>query len=259
MQEPLLISSEIQEGSSFPWHLLMEATVFLWKDWPKDMMIATSLGVVNGNLRFSLSGECPHCGNKAVFGMVGQPTVAPAAHSHQLIASIMQCPGCLCWILAVVHWFPGSGETVRYHLHYPVGKPNENLDKSIPQDVAEDFKEAIRCHAVKAFRACVVMCRRAIQTSVLGKSAQGNTLVQQIDDLATKGTITQPLKEFAHEIRLTGNVGAHSDGLEDVEEEDADDVMAFTDQYLEHVYVMPERLKARKAAAAPGGTPKKTP
>jgi hypothetical protein len=71
-----------------------------------------------------------------------------------------------------------------------------------------------------------------------------------IDDLASKGTITDTLKQFAHEVRFTGNVGAHSDGLGDVKESDAEDIMAFTFQYLEHVYVMPAVLEDRRRQTA---------
>ena len=87
-----------------------------------------------------------------------------------------------------------------YETHYPVGIPNEELPTSIPDFVAADFKEAIRCHWVKSYRACVVMRRRALQTSVLQFNAQGRNLVDQIDDLLGKGIITVALKDFAREL-----------------------------------------------------------
>lgn len=85
-----------------------------------------------------------------------------------------------------------------------------------------------------------------------GKKADKKKLVAQIDELATAGVITQPLREFAHEVRLEGNDGAHpdADGLEIVTQKDADDIIEFTREYLHHVYVMPAKLAARKSPPA---------
>ncbi len=101
------------------------------------------------------------------------------------------------------------------------------------------------------------MCRRSIQTSCLDQKAdRKKKLVAQIDELASKGVITEPLRQFAHEVRLEGNDGAHPDpdGLENVTPKDADDIIEFTREYLHHVYVMPAKLAARKSVAAPAAT-----
>ena len=72
----------------------------------------------------------------------------------------------------------------------------------------------------------------------------------QIDEMASKGLITQPLKQWAHEVRLGGNDGAHpdKDGLKDVSEQDADEIIQFTREFLHHIYVMPAALAARQAS-----------
>ncbi len=84
-------------------------------------------------------------------------------------------------------------------------------------------------------------------------------LMDQIDELATKGKLTASLKDYAHEVRLTGNDGAHpdKDGLKDVSEKDADDSIAFTRHFFDSVYVTPARLAARKpkASSAPAAHP----
>ena len=96
------------------------------------------------------------------------------------------------------------------------------------------------------------MCRRAVQGSVIELGAKGDRLIDQIDDLFKNGKITEALKDFAHEVRLTGNDGAHpgKDGLADVSPKDASDIIEFIREYLHHVYVMPAKLRARKPAAA---------
>jgi hypothetical protein len=134
---------------------------------------------------------------------------------------------------------------------YPLGRPNDECDPSIPVNIAGDYKEALRCRWIEAYKATVTMCRRAIQASCLEKKAD-----KQKKELAAKGVITQPLREFAHEVRLEGNDGAHpdTDGLENVTQKDADDIIEFTHEYLHHVYVMPAKLAARKGpSAVPAG------
>ncbi|HKV39890.1 MAG TPA: DUF4145 domain-containing protein, partial [Blastocatellia bacterium] len=76
------------------------------------------------------------------------------------------------------------------------------VDKSVPSEIAADFAEALRCLWVKAYRAAVAMCRRSIEASCNQLGAKGNRLVDKIDDLAQKGKITAPLKDWAHEVRL---------------------------------------------------------
>lgn len=159
-----------------------------------------------------------------------------------------QCEACKNLVLIL--GLKGSSSNVAYELRavYPAGKPDEFVDEAVPNGIASDFREALRCYWIKAFKSAVVMCRRALQASAIALKAKGDRPVDQIDDLAKQGKITESLKDFAHEVRLTGNVGAHpdKDGLGDVAETDAEDIIAFTREYFHHVYVMPAKLKARK-------------
>ncbi len=102
------------------------------------------------------------------------------------------------------------------------------------------------------------MCRRALQASCVELKAKDAKLQDQIDELASKGVITESLKQMAHEVRLTGNDGAHpgKDGLNDVSEPDSRDMIEFTREFFHHVFVVPAKLKARQAPPAPA-TPAK--
>ena len=115
------------------------------------------------------------------------------------------------------------------------------MPPEIPADIASDFREAIRCHWVKAFKATVLMCRKSLQVSCDKENAEGNDLFKQIDDLAHKGRITESLKKMAHRIRLLGNRGAHdySDIDDSITEKDANDAINFMAHYLQHDF---ERL-----------------
>ncbi len=171
---------------------------------------------------------CPYCG---VYSTI---SARAGADGHY----IYECDQCDKLFLLVIN----KGEIVD---QYPKRIPK--YDQAIPSDVASDYVEAIKCFDVAAFKASVIMCRRALQTSVIGKGASNGRLVDQIDELCKKGIITEDIKNWAHEIRLTGNIGAHPDGLEDVTPQDAEDLIRFTEEYLNYVYIMPAKVAAKRA------------
>jgi hypothetical protein len=212
--------------------------------------------------RVGANGECPHCSPTiSYFGPIA--TYSEQISGGRRIVSAAQCQSCKAFVLVIAIQAP---QRVPYlEAVFPLGKPNDTVPSEVEQaasEVAADFKEALRCHWIKSYKASVVMCRRAIQSSAIALKAAGGRLIDQIDDLFKSGKITDALKDFAHEVRLTGNDGAHpdKDGLSEVKEKDSADIIEFTREYLHHVYVMPAKLKSRKSLAPPGaGTPTTTP
>lgn len=210
--------------------------------------------------KMGASGECPHCRAVSYFKPVAtkleNPTIASSgSQCAQAGVSACQCEACRGYVLVVARrTMPNPMAKAEFSLMavYPLGTPNQVVEDGIPASIADDFTEALRCEWIKAYRACVVMCRRAIQSSAIELNAKGPTLIHQIDNLFESGKITTALKDFAHEIRLTGNDGAHpdKDGLSGVKQKDADDIIEFTREYLHHVHVMPAKLKARKSPQA---------
>jgi Domain of unknown function (DUF4145) len=213
----------------------------------------------NQNNIVGASGPCPHCGALSYFKpVVGAYSEDRPREAVVVICTSAQCEACKEFVL-VVGWHSRGAGNVPYNLRavYPAGKPNENLEEGIPDNIALDFKEALRCKWVSAFKATVTMCRRAIQASCLEKKANPKKkLTEQIDEVAKNGLITESLRLFAHEVRLEGNDGAHPapDGLDSVTEKDADDIIAFTREYLHHVYVMPQMLAKRKPSPSTTST-----
>jgi hypothetical protein len=207
-----------------------------------------------GNNRFSLNGVCPHCRRSAVFMMATNACAESVGDSQWRLCAAMDFQGCRKYILGIVL---KQGGPWGYLEHYPLATPDDSVDKNVPVAIATDFSEALRCLWVKEFRASVAMCRRALQSSCDDLKAQGKNLFEQIDDLAKKGIITEPLKKLAHRVRLTANKELHASGddLGTIEEKDAEAIIAFTREYFHHVYVMPALLNAYESAAAPPTAP----
>ena len=130
--------------------------------------------------------------------------------------------------------------------YYPKRTPK--TDESIPAEIADDYKEAVKCFDIGAFKASVVMSRRVIQSSALERGIERGKLRDQIDKLNARELIPDSMSEWAHEIRLTGNIGAHPDEdfLQDVTRKDAEELVKFVEEYLNYVYVMPARVKAQR-------------
>ena len=202
--------------------------------------------IIKSSDRIDGRGVCPYCDYPSYFTMHG------GAHTCHLEGSyhfrcICECQNCRRPILLVCE--KGTSQsTYGYSAHYPTGKPNEIISDDIPEEIGIDFKEALRCQFVNAHRATATMCRRALQSSCQDLGATGDYLFGQIDNLAEKGKITAALQEMAHAVRLVGNVGAHpdEDGLKDVSSDDASDLIEFSRQFYDHVYVMPAKLREMK-------------
>lgn len=202
-------------------------------------------------MQIGASGICPHCSVRSYFAPRASHLENFGDSGEWRIASVAQCESCKAFIL-LVGTKNLNGHPAILRAVYPFGKPNDNVAGEVPKEIAEDFQEALRSQWGNNFKSTVVMCRRAIQSSAIDLKANDAPLVHQIEDLFKKGKITEPLKDFAHAVRLTGNDGAHpdKDGLKDVTAKDADDIIAFTREFLHHVYVMPALLKARMAPVA---------
>lgn len=120
------------------------------------------------------------------------------------------------------------------------------VDLAIPDNIASDYLEALLCRKVGAYKATVTMCRRALQGSLLEMGANKKLkLEKQIDELLSKGKITEPICNEAHKIRSLGNIGAHpdKDRLKDISEEEAEKILKFIKAYFECVYITPAGMK----------------
>lgn len=137
---------------------------------------------------------------------------------------------------------------------------------SIPSPIRDDLQEAYKCISVQAWRASVTMARRALQNICLEKGAPitrtvkakggkskeiKNDLINQINWLYDERIITKDLKDWAHEIRVVGNMGAHPGEAEDTEpvsSQDADDILNLVEAFCGPLYIAASVYSTRKLA-----------
>jgi Domain of unknown function (DUF4145) len=115
---------------------------------------------------------------------------------------------------------------------------------SIPDKVREDLAEGVRCFYANSYKACVAMCRRALQ-NMAKQYVKARDTTDQIKELRSEGIITEALFNAAQEIRQFGAYGAHpqDDMLDEVTPEIATSIIELLHQFTEQFYVMPAKTK----------------
>jgi hypothetical protein len=129
----------------------------------------------------------------------------------------------------------------------------------VPEDILHDYEEALKCQAFKANRASCAMFRRALQGALLTLGADPKLeLIKQIESLST---LPGDVRDWAHQIRIFGNWGAHpdKDNLKDVDSDDVTEAHDFTSKFLLYMFIMPQKVKLsrekREKKTTPAGKP----
>jgi hypothetical protein len=172
--------------------------------------------------------------------------------SYSALVAVCRCIVCHKFILAAISTSGMNGAWV-YVYHYPLGNPNAEVSNHVPENIRQDFSEAIKCQWVKAYNATAEMCRRTVESSCINLGAPYNKVLQlMIDWLEAQKIITPGLRDVAHQVRLGGDRAAHPpedpsavpkyEPMIDIEEEHAKAIVDFTRHFLEYVYVIPKQL-----------------
>ena len=133
---------------------------------------------------------------------------------------------------------------------YPIGPdidpPSHTVsgENPIPLSVRKAFREAwpLRHTAPAAFANQI---RRTLEFICEDQNADGNTLYEQLEDLASKGVFPGGLADIATLVRMLGNIGSHASDKE-VNIWDAELLDALFRMLLEYIYLGPARVKRLK-------------
>jgi hypothetical protein len=184
---------------------------------------------------------CPHCKVRATFKDEG-----PGARWKNADHTIWRCNNCEGVVYAQDTFrHDPEGRTIYTGVRiYPFIR--SEAPEEYPEDVRENFAEAIRSLNSANPRACVVMTRSAMQAATRGLEAKGSNLKEEIDDLANRHAIPGSLREWAHEIRDGGNLVAHPEPGKRVEMADAEELVELAEAIFEYLYVVPEQIRRRR-------------
>lgn len=205
---------------------------------------------------------CPHCETRAQFNLIfpdfnsrdGDNFIAnlkKASWDEQgktftYTYQVWKCQVCEKLVFRAIKNYKYGSEKIIGQFPSSI-RSDSSFSGSVPKAILEDFESALKCFEFDEYRPVVAMCRRALQASVLEQGAGSEKdLIDQIDELnKTKpDRFTTDIKDWAHNIRIFGNWGVHpdKDGLKDVKQEIAKEVIDFLKSYFHYVYVMPQKV-----------------
>lgn len=195
---------------------------------------------------------CPHCNNKTLTPEASATSEAANLFPHNTFV-IRRCNYCkkLSFAHSLVVLKSTTPPIVREEqvIHsYPSKNVTEVQSMDMPQSIKNDYIEALKNIESSCFKSACVMLRRALQNASLELGADSKkTLENQIDELSENGIIPKDLKDWAHEIRIVGNKGAHplTKEFDDINKNDAIDMRDFFQAFVDYIFVLKKRFEKR--------------
>lgn len=213
------------------------------------------------------SGLCPRCEKQSSFDYVqslpltfdggyiigrGEPNI-PTFHER---STVLICRNCHQGVAVLEEQWTGEHRSIErqgggtiswkgFHWWPLVGA---SLHKAVPVSISSAFNEAVLALSANCPRAAAVMARRTLEAIATDKGEANGTLAQRLSNLSTKGLLHETLADWAKEVRLIGNAGAHFDPINDVSLDDARQLIDFIREMAKFLYVLPYELNERRTA-----------
>ena len=128
----------------------------------------------------------------------------------------------------------------------------DSAHRDIPAEVRGELDEAIAALNAGLSKLALIGARAALQAAMREQSAKGNDLKAEIADLVDRHVLMPALGDWANEVRLAGNLGAHPRPGVGVSDQEAREILALADSIFDYLYVVPAAVQRRKSAT---GTP----
>lgn len=189
---------------------------------------------------------CPVCNRETTYtfksdhGEFGS-VIVQKHHTYEgknfsrIIYQLMQCTICGRGGLAEIH----ANNTVRngkLGLFYPVAFKSVQIPDGIPEGILNEFKEAEFSAASNCWRGASVLFRSVIEKTLKENGYIRTRLIDNIDDAADDGVITDSRRKKAHDdIRVLGNNVLHDEWRE-VTRGEVEQSHHYTQRILEDFY-----------------------
>lgn len=221
------------------------------------------------------SGLCPRCGTLSSFEAAGSAPltfdggyISTRDHERERTytdrLSVLYCRHCHQGVVVVEEQHVGgqparqgrtSGEVHWKGIHWwPL--PDAGSMSDVPPNVARAFAEASRALYARCFASAAVMGRRTVEAVTEDKGSATGSLKSRIDDMGKRGILHPTLVEWATQVRLIGNVGAHFDPIDEVTAEDAASLIGFAREFLKYIYELPAQLGRQQRAGGSATAPR---
>lgn len=89
------------------------------------------------------------------------------------------------------------------------GQQSNRLNPSVPSDIQEDVREAERANYAQCCKACVTMCRRALQLGLIDNGIPDGFLTGMLEKALAQRLLKQKTHTLATTIKGYGDIGSH--------------------------------------------------
>lgn len=129
-----------------------------------------------------------------------------------------------------------------------------NVSGITDDTVQKLYDEARRCTGCNAYTATVLCCRKLLMHIAVAKGAdEGKNFIEYVQYFADKNYIPPDARDWVDHIRTKGNEANHKIVI--MAEQDAKDLLAFSEMLLKIIYEFPATVKSRVAATQPQTQP----
>ena len=160
--------------------------------------------------------------------------------------SFLKCPRCSCpFVMLEVDdsfGYEGGNWSEPKRLYPPM---ETGVSQAIPISLRLAYAEARSCFRAKAYTATAIMCRKTLEGIAEENKITVRNLAAALKEMKEKGIIENRLYEWADTLRISGNEAAHGVNLQ-VSQQDAKDILEFTQALLEYVFTFQEKFEQFK-------------
>lgn len=205
------------------------------------------------------TGKCPHCNTSVRFELsksFSQQGFSYYSEEGSIRVYGVNCPACKKLIVCLLQNKPRINDInpANCRMLYPLGSARPSVPLEIPEQIAQDYKEACLVEPLSK-KASAALARRCLQNVLRDPNAgnvKHNDLSKEIDQVIP--TLPTALAESIDAVRNIGNFGAHpiksqhSGEIVDVEPEEAEWILDTLEELFDHYYVKPQRIKQKRDA-----------
>lgn len=119
-----------------------------------------------------------------------------------------------------------------------------SINTSAPLKILQGLEESHSCYHAQAYTASAIMCRKTLELICDEFKIKEKTLSKSLNKMHTLEIIDQRLLDWSHELRLRGNEAAH--GIDFINQNDAKDIIEFTNAILEYIFLYRDRFEKFK-------------
>lgn len=196
----------------------------------------------------TLGRKCGNCGKESWLALVAEHE-GKYSNGEGFRAGLYVCGGCGKPSLATYSYYVDDFSGPMWILAGFVPAPHALPWEDLPDGVREEHCESWNCFHGGQNKAAMLMARTALQHTCRALGAKKGKLAAEIADLELQGKITPDLRSLADEVRLLGNDVAHPpEDIAVVDPGEAEELLAFLDDFLNTTLVLPEKTRQRIAA-----------